>query len=139
MADTNARKIPEVSGRGTATPVVDWGRKIQEMISNTSGIIIEKQRQLQSLSGNLADDSDAATQSEMHQMLSRELSLVHDKRNKLTEALNRVATGDFGMCDECGVKIPIARLEHRPESPYCVACMELIESKQRHYRQRTIA
>lgn len=132
MADTAALQT-------LSNDSIDWAAMIKSHINNTSGVIIQKEHHLQSLTGGCADDSDIATQNEMRRTVSGELTLLNNKRRALTEALNRVATGDFGLCAECGCDIPQQRLLHRLESPYCVACLEVLESQQRHYRQRAIA
>ena len=42
-------------------------------------------------------------------------------------ALARIRAGDFGTCTECGAKIPKARLNAIPHTPYCIKCAELNE------------
>lgn len=44
------------------------------------------------------------------------------------EALVAIKEGYYGFCEECGQDIPIARLEARPESIYCVDCKNKLES-----------
>jgi DnaK suppressor protein len=41
-------------------------------------------------------------------------------------ALERVRTGSYGVCLNCGRDIPPGRLEARPATPYCVACAVLL-------------
>src|SRR6266481_3250621 len=53
------------------------------------------------------------------------LSLMENEEGTLDaieSALERVSTGTFGMCEECGVKIPKARLLAIPYAPFCVKC-----------------
>lgn len=38
------------------------------------------------------------------------------------EALERIEAGVYGYCVACGMKIPEARLEERPERRHCTAC-----------------
>lgn len=38
------------------------------------------------------------------------------------EALRRLATGDFGDCEQCGAPIPGPLLAAAPETRYCPAC-----------------
>ena len=37
-------------------------------------------------------------------------------------AIRRLASGDFGICEECGCELPIERLEVLPETTLCVRC-----------------
>lgn len=42
-------------------------------------------------------------------------------------AENRMATGDYGRCEDCGDPIDFARLEAQPAASRCVKCQELEE------------
>jgi len=48
----------------------------------------------------------------------------HDPKRALRarEALQRMECGDFGYCIACGMKIPEASLESRPERRHCLRC-----------------
>lgn len=37
-------------------------------------------------------------------------------------ALERMAAGTYGICEACGARIPLERLQAIPEARYCVAC-----------------
>jgi RNA polymerase-binding transcription factor DksA len=41
---------------------------------------------------------------------------------RAVEALERMEAGVYGYCVACGMKIPEARLEERPERRHCTAC-----------------
>jgi DnaK suppressor protein len=41
---------------------------------------------------------------------------------RLERALEKLAEGTYGTCDECGAAIPAGRLGIRPESVRCVSC-----------------
>ena len=58
------------------------------------------------------------------------LSLMENEEEALTlveSALERVEEGVYGVCEECGVKIPKARLNAIPYAPTCVKCAEQLE------------
>jgi DnaK suppressor protein len=42
----------------------------------------------------------------------------------IDSALKRIANGQYGLCVECGAKIPKARLNAIPQTPYCIKCAE---------------
>jgi DnaK suppressor protein len=56
----------------------------------------------------------------------RERKLVE----KIDEALERIADGSFGECDECGELIGIGRLRARPVTTLCIACKEEQEANE---------
>lgn len=65
--------------------------------------------------------AEAATPTPDPVALSRAASLletIHD----IDAALGRIAEGTYGTCRQCGVAIPIERLEFRPFAANCVGC-----------------
>ena len=53
------------------------------------------------------------------------LSLVgtdNDALDQIEAAIERIEDGTYGQCDECGGKIPTARLEAIPYADLCVRC-----------------
>ncbi len=58
------------------------------------------------------------------------LSLNENERIRLQEvddALDRMASGTYGICEECGEPISLKRLEVQPVAKYCVACLSKME------------
>lgn len=60
---------------------------------------------------------------------------IRDRERKLItkvkEALERVDSGDFGICEECEENIPLKRLKARPVTTLCVACKTNAEEKEK--------
>src|SRR6516162_1883319 len=42
--------------------------------------------------------------------------------SEISEALERINKGKFGLCEECGAVIPRTRLDALPYARHCVAC-----------------
>jgi DnaK suppressor protein len=60
------------------------------------------------------------------------LSLSDSERQKLgliDEALKRVETPDFGICQSCGTKIAKKRLNVVPWAPLCIVCQQKEEEE----------
>ncbi len=58
------------------------------------------------------------------------LSLSENQRawlQEIDEALDRIASGTYGICEECGGPIGLKRLEVRPVAKYCVPCKTKLE------------
>lgn len=47
---------------------------------------------------------------------------IHRSLLDVERALQRVAEGTYGFCEQCGAKIPEARMEALPATTRCVAC-----------------
>jgi DnaK suppressor protein len=57
--------------------------------------------------------------------MEKELSLWQNTKDILTnveEAIERIDEGKYGLCDECGAAIPVARLDALPYTKLCVSC-----------------
>jgi DnaK suppressor protein len=50
---------------------------------------------------------------------------------EIKSALERIADGTFGICDECGSRIPAKRLDALPWAHLCVSCQENVERRVR--------
>ncbi len=51
-------------------------------------------------------------------------SLDYEKLRRIEEALDRLDSGDYGICLSCGEPIPERRLDVLPWARYCVRCQE---------------
>ncbi|MBX9788487.1 MAG: TraR/DksA family transcriptional regulator [Pirellulales bacterium] len=47
----------------------------------------------------------------------------------IESALERIEDGTYGLCEECNVKIPKARLNALPYATLCVRCAEQLERR----------
>jgi len=60
------------------------------------------------------------------------LSLMESEEATLENieaALERIEDGTYGLCEECGVKIPRKRLDAIPYSSMCVKCASQLEQQ----------
>jgi len=52
------------------------------------------------------------------------LKAVRTRLRQIEEALAKVEAGTYGICEDCGREIDIARLEAIPYTPLCMRCAE---------------
>lgn len=50
-----------------------------------------------------------------------------DELRAISAALERMADGSYGDCADCGIDIPLKRLEVQPSSERCVPCQQKFE------------
>ena len=65
--------------------------------------------------------------------------LCNRDREKLAlidEALERIAEGTYGICEECGAKIAEGRIKVMPFARYCIACQSRIEKEEKYLRNQ---
>ena len=78
-----------------------------------------------------ADPADRATAESDRAFTLR----IRDRERKLIKkirsAIARLDEGSYGICDECGEDIGIARLEARPVTKLCINCKSKQEEDER--------
>lgn len=65
---------------------------------------------------------------QQQQMAKANLASSTQRLRQIVQALARIDDGDYGMCLACDEPIDYRRLKIQPETAYCVACQEEIES-----------
>ncbi len=86
-------------------------------------------------SNNVPDPNDRAT---LESGRNFELRIRHRERrliDKIDEALLRIEDGSFGICEECGNRIGIKRLEARPVTTLCIDCKTVEENEEKAHGQ----
>lgn len=85
---------------------------------------------MEDLPGAIGDNSSLADSLDTVQLIEdREIgfatrSLLVERANKLSEALDRLRCGVYGTCEECEEPIAPARLRVMPEVTTCVRCQD---------------
>jgi RNA polymerase-binding protein DksA len=74
--------------------------------------------------GQVVEDGDAAQASESRDMSFARRERLAARINALTEALERLARGDYGRCEECGGEIEPQRLHALPTARTCINCQQ---------------
>ena len=75
--------------------------------------------------------ADVSSDNARNEMKIRMLSEDGDVLHLIDDALERLANGEFGKCQECGGMIPEGRLKIRPYAVFCTKCKSKIEEMMR--------
>ena len=111
------------------------GAKISNLIETYRQMLLEKRDQVVSGLGVKFDtlarmgrvaEEDQAQISHDEFVSLRLNSLDYGQLRMVEEALDRVESGDFGICLACEQPIPAKRLQALPWARYCVECQETI-------------
>ncbi len=70
------------------------------------------------------DDSDRLTEQQRLLTIRGQLA---ERKADIEHAIEKVASGEFGVCERCGNQIPSGRLEALPFARYCVDCQEILD------------
>lgn len=85
--------------------------------------------------GALADDGqdeaggDAVTLNEERELAFEVRGRLVERANRLSEALDRLRSGEYGLCQVCGEPISASRLRAMPEVTTCVVCQGSAERR----------
>ena len=81
-----------------------------------------------------ADEVDLASREEQRQWQLRLLEREKKLLDKIDQALERLARGEYGWCTETGEPIGLQRLLLRPTATLCIEAKEREEQRERHHR-----
>lgn len=104
-------------------------KKFKDLLEEKRREIIRKAQQTldedMTLDANdLPDEMDLASSEYLQSFTFRLRGREKVFLDKIQKALEKLEAGAFGVCDECGDRISIKRLEARPETTLCIRCKE---------------
>jgi len=73
------------------------------------------------------DVVDAALDSAQDEISSQLAEVESRELARIENALERMRTGQYGLCEGCGIKIPLARLNALPYATSCIECQREAE------------
>ncbi|MDH0291531.1 RNA polymerase-binding protein DksA [Pseudomonas sp. GD04087] len=82
-----------------------------------------------------SDEADVASREESRQWQLRLLEREKKLLDKIDQALERLARGDYGWCAETGEPIGLRRLLLRPTASLCIEAKERQERRELHVRE----
>ena len=80
---------------------------------------------------NYADLGDQASAESDRNLLLRLRGREQKLLKKIDEALKRIEDGTFGICEVCGEKIGVKRLQARPVTTLCIDCKTVQEEEEK--------
>jgi DnaK suppressor protein len=110
-------------------------RQLQQMLADLQDRQIQGMRALRDRdSAVTGDEGDTAVNEDNLEFSTSLVDIAAARRAAVENALQRVEHGSYGVCEECGDEIPVARLVAVPTAVLCVDCQRLREtsSKQVH-------
>ena len=74
--------------------------------------------------GDFIDVAQSLERQGQEQLIASRLT---EQARRLRVALTRLGDGEYGVCSECGARIPQKRLLAIPDAATCVACQDRLE------------
>jgi len=82
--------------------------------------------------GYEADSKERAKQMEDNEVVDALGNEARQELAKITAAITRMDSGDYGICVECGSDIDTGRLEAYPYAQDCIDCARFDEHRRAH-------
>jgi DnaK suppressor protein len=103
-------------------------QEFKERLLQTRSELLELEQTGKSASSTVTlDQSRVGRLSRMDALQGQAMSQERDRRRqielqKISAALQRIDSGDYGYCSQCEQAIALRRLEFDPSAPLCIEC-----------------
>lgn len=87
----------------------------------------EKKEGYMETAPEVPDPGDASVSDHIQTVNQAEIGRDVQEQRAVAAALQRLQTGEYGICVDCGMDIPIERLEVVPEAERCTPCQSAYE------------
>jgi DnaK suppressor protein len=89
--------------------------------------IRQSRSELANMPCNLADPADQATLTTDRQIVLLGHQRLFNQLYEVEQALDLLAKGEYGLCENCGEEIGLARLLAQPSARLCIHCQQRFE------------
>ncbi|MDQ3692955.1 MAG: TraR/DksA C4-type zinc finger protein [Chloroflexota bacterium] len=100
---------------------------LERMSDEIQSLGVEQEKERGGLGNHFADDGSSVMEVERLSTMRADLS---DLLSQIDAALQRMETGEFGICQRCHQSIGAERLEAFPYVAYCINCQTILEREQ---------
>lgn len=104
----------------------------QEVLTSAESV---KESGIAVSSDDLADEVDLASSESDQSMNLRLRDRERILLRKIEKALQKIESNEYGICESCGEKISVKRLEARPVTDLCIRCKEEQERVERSFAE----
>lgn len=110
--------------------MLDLGKITEQLESRKKEVLIRLERITRNVTSRLeADSEEQVVVRENQEVLDDLGNMARTELEQINSALNRIESGDYGICIDCGVDIPEPRLIANPFALRCVGCEEKREQQ----------
>jgi len=144
----DARRATDTGSRHSVFPTI--ARSTPRSAVMKKLLIDLRDKELEKIRALVRDETMLATQASGDELdrarrdgdLEFQVSLLDLSENRLaaiTSTLARLDEGRFGLCEECGLQISLARLQSVPFTRNCFDCQKEMEAASRRAGSRAVA
>jgi RNA polymerase-binding transcription factor DksA len=101
----------------------------EDLVRLRAALVAEREAQTALVMNNQATVGALTGQRDVDSILEREMAegaaaRAQDAVEAIDDALGKMTTGTYGLCESCRSPIPLARLEAIPGTRSCIACSD---------------
>jgi DnaK suppressor protein len=114
----------------TSTPR-DLKVRYEQIEAAYAHALLEHRALIKDLADDIVGDdvADAGAKAAASEQYEAELRVIEDRRTQLEHAMERIAAGGYGVCEDCGGQNPDERLALFPCATTCVVCKQRAERR----------
>ena len=117
--------------------IATFRRRLEKEHAELSGLLAKTESERRDLGGKKrGDEGEQAALSYHRDLLHSQTDSGRSQLRLVADALDRLDTDEFGICEECGRAIGLKRLEAVPWTAYCRDCQEEVESESGAHSER---
>jgi DnaK suppressor protein len=117
-----------VASHGIAEGLIAQRDELRARLVRLQGEALADEEVLPKYSNHPADEANVVLDRAGHEAIAR---VLQEELQQIEHALARLASGTYGLCEDCGQPIPPKRLAVRPTATLCVPCLSRRESQGR--------
>jgi DnaK suppressor protein len=114
----------------TAQQLAKLGEMLTKRESSLKEDILREQSNLedyQQMAGEVPDAGDQSTAGVIIDINHAEVNRDIAELNEIAAAKERLDKNEYGLCADCGIEVPLQRLQVQPAALRCVPCQTLHE------------
>ena len=101
-------------------------RELKHLDEELRDLSIEQDAEGGGAGNHFADDGSSLGEQERSSTVGGNFK---EQLSRIDQALGRIESGTYGICQRCGQEIPVERLEALPYAPYCISCQTHLERR----------
>jgi RNA polymerase-binding transcription factor len=101
--------------------------QLANLLQSADSTVVELLKDMEGMADPLDRAGLERDRSDLLRIRSRESRLIA----KIRTAIKDIEDGFYGICDDCGEDIPVARMMARPVTRHCIYCKTRMEKKER--------
>ncbi len=140
-ATAKAKKKTSAKSTTKSTKKLDFEKFKQELLKYKDELRESVKTHAASLpdtgmTGTTGDSSDHAAADFSAEMFGMLLEKQAGTLEEVERALQKIETGEYGICEECGKQISAKRLKALPWAKYCIECQDKFDKIEQLKRVR---